>query len=130
MPSEEDPLLPNNEPAPEISGYGYSKASRGQFEAAQDPEYEETLQQAGASPLKFILALFMVVVGFALFLALLVPSGLGSAPKSPKNESLTIRARVDKILTATPLIGSLPSHHMVYHSLIEMISNQIIRWTQ
>lgn len=109
MPSEVDPLLPKNDPAPEISGYGYSKLSRGQFESAEDPEYEESLPQADMSPLKSILVLFAVVVGFALFIALLVPGGIGSVPKSPKNESLTIRARVNEILTETPLIGSLLS---------------------
>lgn len=132
MPSELDPLLPNNDPAPEISGYGHSKPSRGQFEAAEDPDDEETLAQAqvGASPLKSIFALFTIVVGFALLIALLVPGGLGSSPKLPQNESLTSKARVDKILTETPLIGPLPSHHMVYNSLAETISNTMIRWTQ
>lgn len=108
MPSEVDPLLPKNDPAPEISGYGYSELSRGQFESAEDPEYEESPPQADVSPLKSILALFAVVVGFALLIAVLVPGGIGSGLKSSKNESLTIRARVNKILTETPLIGSLP----------------------
>lgn len=130
MPSEVDPLLPKNDPAPEISGYGYSKLSKGQFESAEDAEYEESLPQADVSSLKSILALFAVVVGFALLIALLVPGGLGSVPKSAKNESQTIRARVNKILTETPLIGPLPSHHIVFDSLAAITSDTIIRRTQ
>ncbi|KAA6416086.1 MAG: membrane dipeptidase [Lasallia pustulata] len=104
MPSEVDPLLPKVEPAPEISGHGYSQTARGQFEPAEDAEDEGTPPKAGASALKSIVGLFTVVVGFALVIALLVPGGLGSVWKAPKNDRLTVRARVDKIMTETPLI--------------------------
>lgn len=130
MPSELDPLLPNNEPAPEISGYGYSKSSRGRFETAEDPEYAESVEESGASQFKSIIALFTVVVGFALLIALLVPGGLGWARDPPKNESLAVRARVDRILTETPLIGPLLPYDTGYNSLAEILSNTVIRWTQ
>ena len=108
MPSEYDPLLPRDKPAPEISGYGFSKSSSKQYQEHNDEEVEETSKielQTTSSPLKIIVGLFTIIVSLSFFVALLVPGGLGSYLKGAKNEPLNTKARVDSIMSKNPLIG-------------------------
>lgn len=125
MPTEFDPLLPRDKPAPEISGYGYSKTPNEQYQERQEQQQEENDEnapkqdyQATISPLRAILALFTITVLFAIFIALLVPGGLGSLWEGPaKNETVSFKARAEKIMSETPLIGhsnllSLPNAYM------------------
>lgn len=117
MPSETDPLLPKRETAPEISGHGFSSPSQSQYqiqnEVVDSPEYMESESEqnppssyGNISPLRSIFAIFVVVVGLAIFVSLVMP-GAFEFPwvKFPKDDTLTVKARVDKILSETPLIG-------------------------
>ena len=111
MPSELDPLLPKNKPAPEISGDGFDHNAP----EIQDPEEqkrrvvdEEDLNMvSSSSPLRTLVTLFTVVVGFGILLSLLVPGGLGiSWPwGKPSKGSTNIQERVSKIMRENPLIG-------------------------
>ena len=103
--SETDPLLPRNRPAPEISGYGYSQFPNEQLSEQEVKDGDDEDIDSRPSPLSTILALFTIVVSFALFIALLVPGGLGSSGDETKNKSMNVKERVNKILTKTPLIG-------------------------
>ena len=137
MSTETDPLLPRGNTAPEISGYGFSKPSQSQYqiqnEALDDPEYVEDKSAQKArpsygdiSPLRTISVIFVVVVGLAMFASLLIPGAFESPwNKVPRDDALTVKARVDKILAETPLIGlqALFVHHHVGIS-----SNNRIRW--
>lgn len=118
MPSETDPLLPRGNTAPEISGYGFSRPSESQYQIQNEVlDYPEDIEDKSEqrappsygdiSPLRTILALFIIVVGLAMFVALLIP-GAWNPPwnKAPKDDAVTVKARVDKILAETPLIGS------------------------
>lgn len=118
MPAETDPLLPDNESAPEIVGYGYSRKpnnsdyrSQPQSTEATDEGYKETESQGGAdsSPLGTILTMFTVVVCFGLFLSLLISGKSGNSSKAPQvapsKPSTSITTRVEKILSDHPLIG-------------------------
>lgn len=119
MPSETDPLLPSGRTAPEISGYGFSRPSESQYQSQNEvqdyPEEQENEDKSeqrarpsygDVSPLRTILVIFLVVVGFAMFVSLLMP-GAFDPPwnKAPKDDALTVKARVDKILAESPLIG-------------------------
>lgn len=122
MPSETDPLLPRNTPAPEISGYGFSKSSTQYLHLNEIVEEESTAEaptdepsnqrDAGPPPLRSLLSLFTVVVGFALFISLLIP---GNGGPWQDDGPPSIKARVDKILSETPLIGL---HISMYYSLV------------
>ena len=120
MPSETDPLLPQGNSAPEITGYGFSKASTSDYQYSNtalqnavvvEEEGEEYPDQFGTtkSPLRTLLSLFSIVILFALFITLLIPKGLGDRLQSPIDEPKTgpktIEARVNKILSENPLIG-------------------------
>lgn len=116
MGSETDPLLPQASSAPEISGYGFSRPSKVQYhtqsevvqreEDIDDREADQaTPNAAGFSPLCTLISLFTIVVGVAIFITLLVPGAFDIPLEKPKNDSLTIKARVDKILSENPLIG-------------------------
>ena len=127
MSSEQDPLLPRgvvtparssttlsyltvqDQPAPEITGYGFSRQPN---EGNGHPEQEEDQAFAvnKASPLNTILGLFTFVVGLALVIALFVPGGLKSTGGDTKNETIGIELRVDKILSENPLIGEFVAH--------------------
>ncbi len=141
MPSETDPLLPRGNTAPEISGYGFSRPSEPQYQYQIQSEVldypkqveDESEQQArpsygDISPLRTILGIFIVVVAFAVFVSLLLPGALESPWKeAPKDDTLPIKARVDKILAETPLIGS-PAFFIRH--LISRSSDSRIRWPQ
>ena len=142
MPSETDPLLPRGNTAPEISGYGFARPSQSQYQIQDEDldypeehgfiedkhEQEARLSYGDISPLRILLVIFMIVVGLAIFLSLLIP-GAFDPPwnKTPKDDASTVRARVDKILAETPLIG--PSAFLLLHSLCTG-SNSRIRWPQ
>ncbi|MCJ1282028.1 hypothetical protein MMC26_001351 [Xylographa opegraphella] len=106
MVTEQDPLLPRDKPAPEITGYGYSRETSDQYDySRQDREDEaETAPSSIASPLLTIFGLFTIIIGFALLIAVLVPGGIDLHWGDTKNETLSIKARVDKILSENPLI--------------------------
>ena len=120
MVSETDPLLPKGNTAPEISGPGFFKPKIVRAsEDASYPHHSKTSADVtvsagqsktnGKSPLTTIIALFTTVVGIAGVIALLFPGALRSP--SGKGERATppdhhdINARVEKILSQTPLIG-------------------------
>ena len=124
MPSETDPLLPDNEPAPEIVGYGYSRhqkaGSQTQFQyqhpshlvettEEDDGKESETRSATDNSPLRTIFAIFSVVVCFGLFLSLLLNGESGKSAKAPRiapsKPSKSVASRVEKILSENPLIG-------------------------
>ena len=115
MSNEYDPLLPRDKPAPEISGYGYSKSSSKQYQGNAEEEVEEaTKLELQANPrdsslLSTILGLFIFIVSLSIFIALLVPGGLGSSLEDAKNETLSTKARVDSIMSKNPLIGHFRS---------------------
>ena len=115
--SETDPLLPQGNSAPEITGFGFSKLVRVQkrtrsevIDQVEDIEnkHEERATQTdgGLSPLRVIITLFTIVVGLALIITLLFPGTWDTLRHPPKDdERSTIKARVDKILASTPLVG-------------------------
>ena len=110
MPSEHDPLLPRNKPAPEITGYGFSN---NQYQSTeQDIENAEVEREvtSSPSPLSTIFGLFTIIVSFAFLIALLVPGGISFPWDSTSNKTLSIKARVDKILSDNPLIGTFDVH--------------------
>ena len=122
MPSEVDPLLPQNEPAPEITGYGFSKRKKSGVEVSYteapsaDTDDDEARSTTSASTSAksaagTICSIFGVVVLCALFLATLASHGSTTTPKPipvpsrpPSHPSLTLRERALQILGETPLI--------------------------
>ncbi len=114
--SESDPLLPQGSSAPEISGYGFSKPSKARYQSQrrviEETEYiqdkdDENRSTEAFSPCKTLLTFFMIVVGLAVLITLLVPGTFGTPWHGPEGNSSTIEARVKKILTEIPLIGLL-----------------------
>jgi membrane dipeptidase len=128
VPSELDPLLPRNPPAPEISGYGYSK-SRNSAEVTYEespPSYQDadrreehneddsasTQSTSTKSALRGICSIFAFVMFIAFLSSIFLSGGIddkwGGNPPYPKpvpgNPSHSITERVDKILRDTPLI--------------------------
>ena len=131
MPSELDPLLPRNEPAPEIVGYGFSQKQKADaydesqyqhqahvVESSNQERDEKPEAEAGTdnSPLRTILTIFTTVVGFGLILSILISGELGKSAKAPQivpsEPSSSITDRVERILSEHPLIGSPFSEHM------------------
>lgn len=125
MSSEVDPLLPRNPPAPEISGYGYSKPNdsvKANYEAAlpshrNDNAQEEDEENDGtnsilssSSALSTICSIFTFVVLFAFIASIALPLGASGGNNQPSPEPVpghplpTINERVDEILKNTPLI--------------------------
>ena len=120
MPSETDPLLPNNDPAPEIMGEGFSRRpAKREYQKEHLSDTGKALGEGmggdypaeaglGASPLRNILTIFAIVVGFALAVSLLI-AGRYNAPDQapevgPPKMPATIADRVDRILTENPLL--------------------------
>ncbi|EXJ78991.1 membrane dipeptidase [Capronia epimyces CBS 606.96] len=120
--SELDPLLPRNDPAPEIQGDGYSslrgytddKPSEAQSLAQKDGsiDIEEDEDDTQLSPLtsarsalSTISAIFTIVVFVGFVIAFLGPSFQNDNPiPLPHNPPSTISDRVFSILDGTPLI--------------------------
>lgn len=109
MASEQDPLLPRNEGAPEIN-YGYSREENETFRAFEqrkEVDDDETAVDT-SSPIRAFIALFAIVVGLGLLVAFFVPGGVRLPwDRYPKNEPLSTKMRVEKILSENPLIGSI-----------------------
>jgi hypothetical protein len=114
--SETDPLLPKGASAPEISGYGFSKASQVHHQNQSEVvDWDEDIDDIdntppsstfeGYSPLRTLIILFTIVVGLAIFITLLMPGTPDVPGKKPGDDTLRISARVDKILSENPLIG-------------------------
>ena len=114
-----DPLLPNNEPAPEITGQGFSRRSKKGQREEVCPSYTAEISQesedkapvnnddAGVSPMRRVLIVFIIVVGFMLAISSLFTSRLRSDQPpliNPSKPSRAIEARVKKLLTENPLI--------------------------
>ncbi|KAJ4505942.1 hypothetical protein HRR83_008457 [Exophiala dermatitidis] len=118
--SELDPLLPQNEPAPEIQGYGVSsKRTPGKVnsyeaqpydwkdgEQANDDDDSQSLPLTSArSALSTIVSIFTIVVFVGFVIALLGPSLQDHNPLPvPKKPPRTIPDRVSAILERTPLL--------------------------
>ena len=127
MPSETDPLRPNNPPAPEIVGYGYSRKPQLQDEEPQDhyrshnveisdheaSREKEAQAYTDISPLRTYLTIFSTVVCFGLVLSLLITGEWRKTAKVPeklhRSQPSSIAARVEKLLSEHPLIGYLYS---------------------
>ena len=115
--SETDPLLPKGATAPEISGYGFSTASKKTpHEIIEESDTmqigEETVEgeeaesvYRGFAPFRILITLFSIVVGLAVFITLIIPGSWDILRPPSKTTGPTISARVDKILRETPLIG-------------------------
>ena len=114
--SETDPLLPKGASAPEISGYGFSRPSKVQYQTQSEVlDRDENVEDEdnsptstgfeGFSPLRTLIVLFTIVVGLAMLITLLVPGTINGPGEKPKDDTLTVRARVEKILSENPLIG-------------------------
>ena len=130
MPSEVDPLLPRNEPAPEIVGYGFSQKQNADSYDESPYQYQarvsersdqhrdkESDPEAGTdtSPMRTILTIFTTVVAFGLILSVLISDRLGKSAKAPpmvpSKPSNSLSGRVESILSEHPLIGSPFSEH-------------------
>lgn len=132
--SETDPLLPQGSSAPEISGYGFSQPSKlryeTQSEVVDETEYVEDKNAPTQSPPSFFslrvpFVLFTILVGLALIITFFAREPSDTPPRrGPKNDTSNIDARVDKILTETPLIGP-PTGQC---SIDSIISDTGIRW--
>lgn len=131
-PSETDPLLPQGSSAPEISGHGFSRASKAyqsQSEIVDENEYIEDRSAPTQSSRSFLslrvpLVLFTMLVGLAIIISLLA-RGTSDTPRHERDgNSSNIEARVNKILNETPLIGP----PIGPHSLGSVISDTGIRW--
>jgi membrane dipeptidase len=128
-PKEIDPLLPQNEPAPEIQGRGFSRYSG--YEGIQPlPEYKEqpkqweevrqaqpgypgeededdtqsTSMESTKSALNKIIGLFSIVVFMGFVIALLSPRVTDQEPIPVPKRPQSIEERVSAILHHTPLI--------------------------
>ncbi|KAL8701202.1 MAG: hypothetical protein Q9224_000612 [Gallowayella concinna] len=115
MPSELDPLLPQNDASPEISGNGYGpnrsqiRSQRHPISATEDGEDPGDKSNASSgSPLHNILGIFILVVGTALLATWLSLGSLYGGRTSPKPPAAPIgnnlSSRVNAILSQNPLI--------------------------
>ena len=132
MPSEADPLLPNNQPAPEISGYGFSSQSQQYPNEEVDTSLPGEKANAGSedqdvesiSPLKNIAVIFTLVVAIGFFLTLTLNDGFDGKPdKEPlpiRRPPTSLTERAEAILEDTPLIGCDP--FLFVHSSLSRMS--------
>ena len=106
MPSELDPLLPKTKPAPEISGHGFWERPSHEAPELDDGHDESTPPSSSTnSSLSRIIALLIIAASVILFIVLVLPGSSRSKDEDRQKDNATIAARVDKILTQTPLIG-------------------------
>lgn len=91
MSSELDPLLPENEPAPEISAdYDRRNRSKKQSHVVEgtknDKDSDANFRSTGGdgSQLRVMIGLFICVVGLGLLISSLSSNALGERRKSPK----------------------------------------------
>lgn len=125
MSSEVDPLLPRNKPAPEISGYGYTKPNasaevtfegappcyRNYDDSVKDEDVDDdtsATSPSAKSALGTICIIFIFVVLLVFVASIALPGGLGGSQPAPEpvpgRPPSTVEARVDQILNNTPLI--------------------------
>lgn len=131
--SELDPLLPHNEPAPEIQGHGYSRyrgyegfqtsqdyndpwqqrketvhVQRGtQDENADDEDTQSLSMESTKAALNRVIGFFSVVIFMGFVIAFLSPRVADPEPRppyTPPKRPHTIQDRVTAILDHTPLI--------------------------
>ncbi|MCJ1471845.1 hypothetical protein MMC13_000486 [Lambiella insularis] len=125
MATEQDPLLPKDKPAPEITGYGFSREINDRCEIMKQDGEDEDIggRSSSASPLATLFGLFTIVVGFALLLAVIVPGGL-TWPWADDSEieNPDVKTRVDAILAANPLIDG---HNDLAIMIRYLYNNQI-----
>lgn len=108
---EIDPLLPQVEPAPEISGYGTKPSpTRPLAYEQQDslPTYEQQDEildgrSTARRALSSLSGIFTIVVFFAFVALMLGPTDWQTRPPIPPGRHATIEERVDHILHETPL---------------------------
>jgi len=107
MPSEEDPLLPRNKAAPEISyGYPREEVETHEIELREEMNDDKAATDL-SSPIRALITLFAAVVGLGLLIALFAPGGVGFPwDRYPKGETPSTKTRVEKILSKNPLIGN------------------------
>lgn len=116
MPSlrEVDPLLPQNEPAPEISGHGSKSTGYGTalgppepppaYHEQDDDDDTDPVQTSSSRALSTIVSMFTVFVFFAFIATLVSPRDpLSPIPVPHPPRGSHIQARVKGILTQTPL---------------------------
>ena len=110
MSSEYDPLLPRNPSAPEITGYGYSKASNAQAQSEIEGVRDDApTDEPRTSWIRTMFLLLTIVVTLGLLLTVLVPEGFNLPWEGDgSRETTNINARVNKILADNPLIGPKP----------------------
>ena len=105
---ETDPLLPNDRPAPEISGFGSPACA----ESAESPQHAynsdeeltvvesaEAERQRSVNLHSLLLTAITVLVWAAILAAVIIPT------RAIWRGRLTIEERVGRILSDTPLIG-------------------------
>ncbi len=105
MSSEIDPLLPQTRSAPEISGHGFPQPASNEDQRLEDHEESMSPSSNAYSSLRRSIALFTIVVFLSLFIAVVLSGGPRSKDENRQRDNATIAARVDKILSQTPLIG-------------------------
>lgn len=105
MSTERDPLLPQSAPAPEISLYGARPAITQQPDV-QEPVEESQVPDANTGKPWFdrVLSVVSIAVALGVFIVLVWPDALRSIGKDLGRE-LSIKERVDQIVSKTPLIG-------------------------
>ena len=111
MHTELDPLLPDHDVSPEIisrpnPSHCQSRSGKDlEIDRDSNKKYNETTR----SLLRNVIGMFIIVVGFALLITLLSPGYLSAERRAfpaPTNQTGNLTARVDKILSTTPLIGN------------------------
>jgi len=105
MPSELDPLLPQTKSAPEISGHGFSERPSNEDRGLEGYEESTSPSSNTGSSLSRIVALFTIVVTLSLFITFVLSGNSRPKDEDQHRDNVTIGARVDKILSRTPLIG-------------------------
>ena len=111
MASEVDPLLPRNEPSPEIFGDGFSRKKGSQEISYDEPQTNdqaepgETLENSTTrTALSSIISIFTVVVLIAFLSTLYYSDESPRQPKPLPAPARTILERANRILDDTPLI--------------------------
>ncbi len=103
MDQELDALLPKNRSAPEITGYGFSKPASDEFEGLGDDKQSQS--STTRTSINTFVVLFSIIITLSLVVALGPSHGLPSRKHFRRDANATIAARVDRILSHTPLIG-------------------------
>ncbi|KAL8986751.1 MAG: hypothetical protein Q9177_003985, partial [Variospora cf. flavescens] len=114
MPSELDPLLPQNDPSPEIQSSWRPRTKRHQndikahivqdTENNQDSGGDNDSPRANASSLRPIMGIFVFVVGLGLLTSFVFSHGFRrKVPSTPSVPDASVAARVHTILSENPL---------------------------